>query len=147
MTVIAWDGRTLAADRLTSAPGGIGRVRTKIERFDNHLIASTGELDVALEMRAWFKNGAIPSEFPERARADVATLIVVSPGIGVRSWHSSPYPMQFEAEKIAFGSGRDYAEAAMYLGHDARRAVEVAPHFQTDCGNGVDVLTLSEQHA
>jgi hypothetical protein len=43
---------------------------------------------------------------------------------------------------LAFGSGRDYAEAAMFLGCDAKRAVEVACQFQTDCGNGIDTLRL-----
>lgn len=30
----------------------------------------------------------------------------------------------------------------MYLGCTAVEAVSVACHFQTDCGNGIDALTL-----
>jgi ATP-dependent protease HslVU (ClpYQ) peptidase subunit len=46
---------------------------------------------------------------------------------------------------IAFGAGRDYAMAAMHLGCDAHRAVEVACVFDTGCGMGIDTLELDQQ--
>lgn len=50
--------------------------------------------------------------------------------------------MPIEEPRCCWGSGRDFAEAVLHLGHDARKAVEVACHFQTDCGNGIDSLDL-----
>lgn len=143
MTVIAWDGRTLAADKLASIGGGIGRTVTKIQKFKGSLLAITGSWDVGVEIREWWKAGASPSEFPARAREDIATLIVIELE-SIRSYASGPYPLYIEAEQCAFGSGRDYAEAAMYLGKTAEEAVAVACHFQTDCGRGIDLLRLSE---
>ena len=142
MTVIAWDGKTLAADKRATSGGGIARSVTKIERFGESLLAITGGWDVAAEMREWFKAGADPEKFPAKARDDVATLIVIRSGAPIVTYSAGPFPMPIEADFIAFGSGRDYAEAAMFLGHDAAEGVRVASHFQTDCGNGIDTLTL-----
>ena len=144
MTVIAFDGKTLAADKRATSGGGIARTVTKIARgLNGELFAMTGDWDVAAEMREWFKAGADPGQFPARARDDKATLIVFTAN-RIDTYNTGPYPMQIESEQCAFGSGRDFAEAAMFLGHDAAEGVRVACHFQTDCGNGIDVLRLDD---
>lgn len=94
-------------------------------------------------MREWFKAGAEPAAFPSKAREDKATLIVISE-TGVVTYATGPYAMPIECEQIAFGTGRDYAEAAMYLGRTATEGVRIACHFQVDCGNGCDSLDLVE---
>lgn len=141
MTVIAWDGKTLASDKRMITGGGICRTVTKIERFGDSLIGITGGLDVAIEMREWFKAGAHPESFPESARKDTSTLIVITAD-GVSAYASGPFPVPMECTQAAFGSGRDFAEAAMYLGHSARVGVEIACALQSDCGNGIDELTM-----
>ena len=141
MTVIAWDGKTLSADKRATSVG-LARTVTKIQRSGELLLAMTGDWDVAVELREWFKAGAVPRHFPEKAREDNASLIVIGRG-GVVVYSTGPFPMPIEQEKVAFGSGRDFAEAAMYLGCTAVEAVSVACHFQTDCGNGIDALTLN----
>lgn len=143
MTVIAWDGETLAADKRATTGGGIARTVTKIERHGDLLLGITGNWDVATELREWFKAGAEVATFPAKAREDGATLIVVT-GCEIKTYSSGPYSMEIEAAQCAFGSGRDYAEAAMHLGHDAVKGVEIACHFQIDCGNGIDTLTLGQ---
>lgn len=142
MTVIAFDGKTLAADKLATMGGGIGRAVTKIARHGDALLAITGSWDVGAEMREWWRAGADPVAFPVKAREDLATLIVFHAG-RILVYASGPFPMEMVAQQCAFGSGRDYAEAAMYLGKSAREAVEVACVFQTDCGLGVDVLEVA----
>lgn len=141
MTVIAWDGHTLAADKRAVSGGGIARTVTKIQRHGDSLIGMTGCWDTAVEMREWFKAGADPDKFPASARLDKSTLIVIDQ-TGIKTWGIGPYPFVIEQRKCAWGTGRDYAEAAMYLGRDAGSAVEVAIVFQTDCGNGCDFLRL-----
>ncbi|MBI3157604.1 MAG: hypothetical protein HYZ20_19665 [Burkholderiales bacterium] len=141
MTVIAWDGAALAADKRAVIGGGIARTVTKIVRRGDALLGITGDWDVGAELRAWWIGGADPMQFPVKAREGGATLIVIQRG-RIFSYVSGPHPMEIEAPRAAWGSGRDYAEAAMLLGCDARRAVEVACELQTDCGNGVDVLAL-----
>lgn len=143
MTVIAWDGQKLAADKRCVSGGGIARTVTKIERYGDALLAMTGNWDVAAEIREWWKRGACPDTFPSKARDDAATLIVITKGC-IQTYASGPYPMPIEEERCAFGSGRDYAEAAMFCGKSAKEAVEIACRFQSDCGNGIDVLTLGD---
>jgi 20S proteasome alpha/beta subunit len=140
MSVIAWDGSVLAADKRVTN-GGIAHICTKIEKHNNQLYGITGMWDDGVELREWHKAGANPEKFPAKARDDKATLIVINDK-GINVYNCGPYPMIYEDKQAAWGSGRDFAEAAMHLGKSAVTAVEVACHFQTDCGAGVDALQL-----
>lgn len=146
MTVITFDGNTVAADKRAS-DCGLARTVTKIEKFGASILAMTGNWDHAVELREWYKAGARLDEFTDLLRECDATLIVFTRKAEncctVHSYSNAPYPMLVEETQCAFGSGRDFAEAAMHLGKTAREAVEIACHFQTDCGNGVDSLTLA----
>lgn len=140
MTCIAWDGRTLAADKRASN-GGLARRCTKIMRHGDALIGMTGDWDAAAELRQWWIDGAKPADFPKVGRDDKATLVVVQHA-GISVYVAGPFPMIQEEQFSAWGSGRDFAIAAMHLGCDAAKAVEVASIFQHDCGDGVDTLTF-----
>ena len=151
MTVIAWDGRTLAADRQCTNSCGAIRTVTKIEKFwwgeeggdqIEVLTAITGDHEIGLELLAWFKDGGVPEEFPESARGDHATLVAISREFGVHVWTKGPQPMRFEDQQLAWGSGRDYAMAALLLGKSAKEAVDLACQLNAFCGGGVDVLEL-----
>ncbi|OWT55260.1 hypothetical protein [Candidimonas nitroreducens] len=141
MTVIAWDGETLAADKRAVDGAGAIATTTKIWRCKNALLAVTGSWDVGVEMREWWASGAGPEKFPEVARKNDASLIVFS-SVGIEEYCAAPYPMLIEDSKYAAGTGRKYALAAMACGKSAMEAVEIACRFQSDCGNGVDVLRL-----
>ena len=143
MTVIAWDGRTLAADKRACNGTMIATV-TKIRRApDGSLIGSAGNSDAGEEVMAWYERGADPKEFSDnmRNRDDFAGLLVIRPDGEVWKFERTPYPIRFSTP-FAIGSGREFAMAAMYLGHDARKAVEVACALDCGCGNGVDQLGL-----
>ena len=93
-------------------------------------------------MLAWYRNGAVPADFPAAQRTEEwAGLLVIRKG-EILKYERGPYPVRFEDKFFAVGCGRDFALAAMYLGHSARRAVEVAIALDSGCGNGVDVLEL-----
>jgi hypothetical protein len=140
MSVIAYDGNILAADKRVTS-GGLRHTCTKIEKHNNQLYAITGIWDIGAEMREWHKAGADPEKFPAKARDDKATLIVINTK-GIHVYDAGPFPMIYESKQAAWGSGRDFAEATMHLGKDAVQAVRVACHFQTDCGDGYDELML-----
>ena len=55
-------------------------------------------------------------------------------------YERSAIPFKIESPFIALGTGREYAMAAMHLGKTAAEAIEVAAHFDSGTGNGVDVL-------
>lgn len=119
---------------------------TKIRRApDGSLIGSAGDSDAAQEVMAWYERGADPKEFNDymRNKDTYAGLIVIRPNGEVWKYERTPYPMQFSAPH-ALGSGREFAMATMHLGHDARKAVEVACALDCGCGNGIDQLRLKQ---
>lgn len=140
MTVIAWDGKTLAADKRAS--GGTITVVTKIRRGkDGMLLGASGSGSIAREMMAWAEAGEDASKWPTSADKDEGSLIVIDRS-GIRVYYARPFPMRPEGPHFAMGSGEPYAMAAMYLGCDARHAVEVACALHESCGNGIDTLEL-----
>lgn len=143
MTVIAWDGRRLAADKRISFASGSPKIATKIwkGREVGELLGICGNADVSQELRAWYMNGAEPTAFPASARSAIGELIVFTKD-RVSSYVAGPYATVFECANATFGSGGECARTAMYLGCDAVRAVEIACHFRGDCGGGIDVLEL-----
>ena len=146
MTVIAWDGKTLAADKRATY-FGLSRTVTKIFRVGDVLVALAGNGSHGLEMLDWIRNGCKKDEFPAAQRAadenQWATVSVFGAD-GIRLYERTPFPAVIEDENYATGSGRDYAIAAMHCGKTAREAVEIACMFETSCGNGIDTLTLGE---
>lgn len=143
MSVIAWDGKTMAADK-RAVFGTTIFTTTKIERIGDALLAYAGEASFGEEMIAWWRRGAKPEDFPasQRDKDDWAGLLVIRRGQRIARYERTPYPVWFEDKCFAIGSGREFALAAMYLGCNARRAVEVACALDSGCGNGIDVLEL-----
>ncbi len=141
MSIIAWDGRTLAADKRASM-GTLIRTTTKIFRFGGALLSYSGEAGMGEELVAWFTAGAVAEEFPARQRADDPSTLLVIDASGIRTFERSPHAIRVEDQTFAIGSGRDFALAAMHLGKTAAEAVAVAIALDSGCGNGIDTLEL-----
>lgn len=144
MTVICWDGHTLAADKMADV-GGLRRSVTKAHRIQGCLTAYAGSTPHGEEMLDWFKRGAKPADFPpsQRDNENWAGLLAITPDGEILKFENTPFPVRFDHwQTIAIGSGRDYAMASMHLGKSAQEAVEIACLFDTGCGNGVDTLTF-----
>ena len=142
MTVIVWDGKTLAADKRTGF-GAEYCTTTKILRIRGHLVGWAGATALGVMVVAWFEAGADPEKFPEKQRGtDGGSLLVICPDGTVHHYASEPLPMVIDDTYFSIGSGSGMASAALYLGHDARRAVEVASALDLNCGNGIDTLCI-----
>lgn len=142
MTVIAWDGQTLAADK-RACNGGLARTVTKIYRVSDVLVGVAGDIAQAMEMIAWVRRGRKPDDFPASQRSDEwGTLVVIEADATVSVYEQSPYPFKIEDKIFASGSGRDFALAAMHHGKNAWEAVNTACCFDSGCGNGIDELRL-----
>lgn len=143
MTVIVWDGTTLAADKQMGVE--YPRAVTKIQRtHDGELIGICGHFDHGQELVRWYLAGCNPATFPARQADDdkSSELIIIRADGSLWMLLGSPTPIKIENPSHAIGSGRDFAVAAMYLGKDAREAVEIACELCGSCGLGVDTLTL-----
>lgn len=145
MTVIAWDGKTLAADKLASN-GGMKCEVTKIFRINGCLVGGAGEVPFILEMIEWIRNGRIVADYPvsQRSKDDWQPLLVIEKDGTPSLYERTPYPVRYEHKHVAIGSGREYARAAMHLGYDAARAVDTAIALDGDCGAGIDTLVLDQ---
>lgn len=145
MSIIAWDGKTLAADR-RAAVGNTIRTTRKIFRAGDCLVGYTGTAAGGEELLHWFKDGADPAAFPpgQRDLDRCGYLFVVRRDGVVLSYEGGPYPTESRDPFTAAGTGRDFAIAAMHLGCDAVEAVRIASLYDTGCGNGVDVLTFAD---
>lgn len=143
MTVIAWDGITLAADKLGECQGLI-RTTTKIRKIRNNLVGIAGAASIGMEMFAWIAGGEKKGSFPESQMTgeDWAEVLVIRPGGLIFVYERTPYPVQYDAKFFAIGAGADFAVTAMYLGKDAYEAVRIACYLSTQCGCGVDELRL-----
>jgi len=146
MTVIAWDGKTLAADRQCGNNGTIEAI-TKIWRVRGHLLAGDGSAYLAKAMLQWWTDGAKPKDYPTAMwEANEGCYFWIITPDGVLSEFSTKFPIGIavDAQPMAIGSGRRCALAVMHMGGDARKAIEVTSAIDVDCGQGMDILTLDE---
>ncbi len=141
MTVIAYDGRKLAADKQVTSEGGFKRTASKLRVTEHGVLAWNGRIDHGIDLMDWFESGAKPEEFPEHLLGDAceAELIVVRAG-GAVTYSGVPTPTPVLDGYMAWGSGRDFAMGAMYAGADAIGAVKAAIHWSAECGLGIDVF-------
>lgn len=145
MTVIAWDGKTLAADKRACYGGMICTV-TKIFRVGDLLVGGSGELPYVLAMIEWVRQGRQLEAFPnaQRSKDDWQPLLVIEADGSPSLYERTPYPVRYEHQAIAIGSGREYARAILHIGRSAREAVQVTCDLESSCGNGIDVLELEQ---
>lgn len=142
MTVIAWDGKTLAADKMACA-AGYGYTVTKVHRLrGGAIVAFSGDGDGAMALLAWLNAARNPATYPEQQKDNETSALLVEPDGSLWSYGKTPYPQRIECKRYAMGHGRDFALAAMHLGKSAKEAVEVACALDVYCGNGVDALDI-----
>lgn len=141
MTVIVFDGRTLAADRQMTI-NGMRHSVTKIHRFGDLLVGCAGDADSCNEMIDWVKTGRWADRFPDLQRTDRYCSCMVIDGGKILLYWQSPVPHVIEDPVCAIGSGRDVAVAAVMCGSDARGAVKIACSLIQDCGMGIDAIDL-----
>lgn len=144
MTIIAWDGHTLAADKQSTA-NGFRRVVTKVHMVPDGIIGCSGSATACVAMRDWFMNGRQKQDWPQIQSTDKDAYTMFVDWAG-RLWiyEDFPHPIALENRYDAMGSGRDFALAALELGHDAVTAVQVASKLCNSCGMGYDALNLEE---
>lgn len=144
MTVIAFDGRTLAADRRCTRGGTVYATR-KIHRVGNLLIGLSGGSDFCVAFLEWFKAGRPCDAFPDTQKHDDYACALVIEGGKAFTYDRTPYPVEMLEPICAIGSGREVALGAMTAGASARDAVLAASRWMECCGNGVDELTLETE--
>ncbi len=145
MSVIAWDGKMLAADKQATSQGLIVTT-TKIRRVANgSIIAFEGDIDRGLVLAKWYEDGCDESKWPSFQKdKDDWTRLVLATTDGIFNYEREPIPIRIESSIMAWGQGRDFAIAAMHMGKNASEAVLFASKFTTGCGCGVNAFELNQ---
>lgn len=142
MTVIAWDGKILAADRRADVNGTASSV-IKIRRLlSGNVVAFTGNLGSGLLLCDWYERGARKEEWPSFQSTNDWSRLIVASKDGLVFYEGQRCPIKILDPFTAFGTGRDVALGALAMGANAIKAVEIACQYQSDCGNGCDWFVI-----
>ena len=143
MTIIAWDGKTLAADRRVCYNDEIF-VTTKIFKNNLGIFGVAGEGVFCYEVLSWIKKNRVIKNWPKKLnKEDFAVILFITNKKEILFYADCPLCDKLEVPFVAIGSGAQYARAAMFLGKTAKEAVEVACMFDPYCGNGIDYLKVT----
>jgi ATP-dependent protease HslVU (ClpYQ) peptidase subunit len=150
MTVIAWDGKTLAADTLINC-GDFKTHQIKIFKHGDFILGGSGCIDGINDLRNWFINeNADADKFPYDSTGKSKDMespcnLLVCRNDGVyfvftTSPHATP-----QTGNYAIGSGAAVAMAIMKTGESSEKAVQISCEICTGCGieNQASVTKLS----
>lgn len=147
MTVIAFDGHTVAADRQASVRGVKATMAKLARASDGSVMAMMGNAQHGLMMFQWYENGCDPEKWPKPFAFDdldtMATVAVFKKGMPVQVFEPLyPVPLIVLDKVWAGGCGRGIALGAMSQGANAQSAVAAAILYDSDCGMGIDSMEV-----
>lgn len=145
MTTVAWDGKTLAADRRVTY-GSVPLVRRKVFRIcgpdgRRYLLGFSGQ-DYALALLLfWMRHPHSPP--PKILHDDHINALLVNERNQIFAMSNTALVWcPIRASFYGIGSGGDHAEGAMAAGATAREAVRIAMRFDVHSGGGVDSISF-----
>jgi len=145
-TIIAFDGKTLAADKYTWVSGVVA-LSTKIQRVNGHLVGVSGSNVIIPQIFAWAKNDFTEATMPllQKDPKDHSDVMVITRYGQILMYENASIPWINERPFWAIGSGREFAIGAMAAKATAIEAVLIASEYAGNCGRGCDTLTLEEE--
>jgi hypothetical protein len=142
MTTIAWDGKTLAADRMMVA-GGLKLTARKLFDCGAHVYGGSGSAAEVTEIAEWIRSGADPAKAPAFEESSHYGLVVRRTDAAIFYVMGKKVQLIATFDKhAAAGCGQDLAIAAMATGKSAVRAVNFAARFNAFTGLGVDSVRI-----
>jgi hypothetical protein len=145
MTVICWDGATVAADSLEC----YGSTRSakpvqKLRERKGFIFACTGTGAMFEPLIEWYLNDCPKDQIPQCGDSHKDTKLLVFKG--GKAWVLSadlPHPAELYAPD-AWGVGADMAIGAMEAGATAAQAVEICIKREVYVGGPVQVIDLTQ---
>lgn len=140
MTTIAWDGKTLAADKQGTQGDKAAYTVTKVfRRKDGALIAAVDNIALGMGFIRWFLKGEKGKAPPLKVEDEWTALLVIRKD-GTMERHEPEGWFNIEG-KFAAGSGKSLALLAMDLGATAEEAVKLASKYDVYTGSEIDTVT------
>lgn len=136
MSVVAFDGKTMAADR----QGTLGDSPVQVEKIFERAewrYGCVGNAQDAILFQEWVESGQ-----HERDKPDLEDVCVLAahPALGLYVMTERLVPVPIHEQKWAIGSGGEFARGAMAAGANAVKAVRIACDLCLSCGLGISVL-------
>jgi len=152
MTVIAYDGKSLAVDR-RYCYGHMCYGGNKINHVGNYAVVCAGNLSDAFLFLEWFtaQSKSKKKEWPfggEDADEHDMSALVFNKKTGeldVYSDDSNGYPERITAPFYAEGSGKMFAMAFLSTGMSAKEAVLKTADLCHTTGHGCDEVTINKE--
>lgn len=141
MTTIAFDGRSLAADRRANFGDMVLHGAAKIERLeDGRLIGAAGNASICQIWRDWMRTGG---DRPEILYDDEEFINGIEVKQNGDCWlHGRYASVKIETPFVAVGSGAHFAMGAMATGANAVQAVNIAAQFDPSTGGKIDLIQI-----
>lgn len=136
MTCIAWDGKSLAAERLLTEGDLVFGYEKKILKYNEGVWSSRGSVLDGVCFQQWL-NGEIKSW---KAGKDFEGLFVKDKRVYYVDKKLVPWDVT--DHKLAIGSGGPTAQVVLNEGYTAKEAVKVACQQVTSCGGKIDVVNV-----
>jgi len=123
VTIIAWDGKTVAADTALTC-GVLVAQTTKIFTFDNKrgkgILAVCGDAAPGSGVKSWFVENK--PDFPKLKDEEDVQMIVFYASGEIELYANSEHPIEMNVDQFAWGSGAEMAMGAMKSGASAVEA-------------------------
>lgn len=146
MTTMAWDGKTVAIDGLSTCGSMI--VDTRAEKFlfdENVLLLGCGQADQLRSVFMWLLPGSVFSSSPKPDCSGWEfSAWMFRKGHAPREYISSVDFWCPLAPRDASGSGREIALTAMHLGRDAFGAIQAASELDVYTGGLIRSWNIAE---
>ena len=151
MTTIATDGHIVAADSMTTRPGGFrepGNYRklhpVETTSGQRWIVAVAGDMSMVEPLKQWVLDGARAQDIPfrEDRHADWHLWVFKPEGL-FEAMASAPRLCPCHTPN-AIGSGARFAIGAFAMGATPQQAVEVAMRFDIYSGGEVEVIDIAE---
>lgn len=145
MTIIAWDGKELVADRMTHMGGTPLPPMRKVHRLRAPngkvaLIGFSGHTAFAKSYLHWMTGGEEPQIKSGEDMKWSIILVEYPRWVWYRCENANRWDLLGAMSHWAIGSGCDYALGAMESGATGRQAVRIASRLDNQCGFGLNAV-------
>lgn len=142
MTVVCFDGKTLAGDKFSM--GHSINMITKVFKINGMLVGFSGKSVLIEIVKEWAKRGFNKEDMPEEQKdpEKFIQIICINQDRQILVYENSHIPWINERGIHGIGSGCDIALGAMAAGKSAVEAVRITCKFSVACGLGIDSVSF-----
>lgn len=143
MTVIVWDGVTLAVDSGALKGDTLHRAdKVRFTRDNTALLTGHGDARLVLQLVDWYMAGHDSLTFPMSAGFSHSPAELVRLDAEGLWRYETEMPIHHGTNACAFGDGADFAYGALAVGADAEHAALAACRYSRSCAPPIQLYRV-----